>query len=257
MKFALINGIKTEAIKGAKGICPSCGSELIAKCGEVIINHWSHKGNRNCDLWWENETEWHRAWKDNFPIEWQEVVQFDKNGEKHIADVKTDEGWVIEFQHSYLKPEERRSRNGFYKKIVWVVDGSRKRDLNQFQQVIDKSRFVPEINIPIRKVNYLDDSKLLNEWVETGVPVFFDFQELEDSKLWFLLPNISKRDTYLIPFSRKEFIELHRINGFDEVTNKILPNIRIIISSIERSNSLRTANQIMNSSNKRKRSRRF
>jgi uncharacterized coiled-coil protein SlyX len=35
MKFALVNNIKTEATKGAKGICPNCGYELIAKCGFV------------------------------------------------------------------------------------------------------------------------------------------------------------------------------------------------------------------------------
>ena len=74
MKFALVDGNKTEATKGAKGICPICGSELIAKCGEVKINHWAHKGIRNCDPWWENETEWHRSWKNNFPAEWQEIV---------------------------------------------------------------------------------------------------------------------------------------------------------------------------------------
>jgi predicted RNA-binding Zn-ribbon protein involved in translation (DUF1610 family) len=37
MKYALICGKKTEATKGAIGFCPSCGSELIAKCGEVKI----------------------------------------------------------------------------------------------------------------------------------------------------------------------------------------------------------------------------
>jgi len=50
MKFAVFNNNKIEASKGAKGYCPSCGSELIAKCGNVKINHWAHKGNRNCDL---------------------------------------------------------------------------------------------------------------------------------------------------------------------------------------------------------------
>lgn len=51
MKFAIIDNTKVEAIKGVKGICPSCGSELIAKCGEVKVNHWAHKGMRNCDPW--------------------------------------------------------------------------------------------------------------------------------------------------------------------------------------------------------------
>ena len=42
------------------------------------------------------------------------------DGEKHIADVKTDQDCVIEFQHTYIKPDERRSREEFYKNIVWV-----------------------------------------------------------------------------------------------------------------------------------------
>jgi hypothetical protein len=50
----------------------------------------------------ENETEWHRAWKDQFPPEWQEIVHLAGDGERHIADVKTGDGWVIEFQHSYI-----------------------------------------------------------------------------------------------------------------------------------------------------------
>ena len=83
MKYAIVNNEKVEATKGAKGVCPSCGSDLIAKCGELKVNHWSHKGNRNCDPWWENETEWHRSWKGYFPKEWQEVVHFDESDEKH------------------------------------------------------------------------------------------------------------------------------------------------------------------------------
>ena len=83
MKFALIDNTKTEATKGAKGIHPGCSSELIAKCGEVKVDHWAHKGTRNCDPWWENETEWHRSWKNNFSSEWQEIILADEiTGEK-------------------------------------------------------------------------------------------------------------------------------------------------------------------------------
>lgn len=46
----------------------------------------------------------------------------EESGEKHIADVKTDSGWVLEFQHSNINPKERLSRNSFYPKLVWVVD---------------------------------------------------------------------------------------------------------------------------------------
>ena len=55
MRFALVDSNKLEATKGVKGICPSCGSELIAKCGNVKINHWAHKGIRNCDPWWKTK----------------------------------------------------------------------------------------------------------------------------------------------------------------------------------------------------------
>ncbi len=224
MKFALINGDKAEATKGARGLCPSCGSELIARCGELKINHWAHKGNRNCDPWWENETEWHRSWKNNFLKEWQEVTHSDgESGEKHIADVKTDSGWVLEFQHSHLKPEERRSRNSFYSKLVWVVDGlRRKSDKLQFNKALEES--TSENGKPyICRVRYLDECRLLKEWNDSNALVFFDFQEeidTEQSELWFLFPKISSGHAYLSPFSRAEFIELHNNNKFDELVEK-------------------------------------
>lgn len=71
------------------------------------MNHWAHKGKLVCDVWWKNETAQHRAWKNNFPVEWQEIIHFDDStGEKHIADTKTTEVWVLEFQHSPIKLEE-------------------------------------------------------------------------------------------------------------------------------------------------------
>ena len=111
MKFALVNDQRHEAAPGLSGRCMSCDQAMVAKCGNVKVWHWAHKGRRTCDLWWENETEWHRTWKGRFPENWQEVVHKDDAGEKHIADVKTDQGWVIEFQHSHIKPEERHSRD--------------------------------------------------------------------------------------------------------------------------------------------------
>ena len=95
MKYALSNKDRIEATPKANGICQCCESDLIAKCGTQKIWHWAHKGKRNCDHWWENETQWHRDWKDNFPKEWQEVVHLSDDGEKHIADVKTPNGLVV------------------------------------------------------------------------------------------------------------------------------------------------------------------
>ena len=142
MKFALLNDKRIEATKRAKGVCPSCGSELVAKCGEIKVHHWSHK--KKCDdYWWENETEWHRNWKNKFPKEWQEIIQKDESGEKHIADVKTSSGWVIEFQHSAIAREERDSRDYFYNKLIWIVDGTRRTtDIKQFDSLIDYTRTI-------------------------------------------------------------------------------------------------------------------
>jgi hypothetical protein len=229
VKFALVNGDKAEATKGAKGFCPSCGAELIAKCGEVKVNHWAHKGSRNCDPWWENETDWHRSWKGNFPVDWQEVIHFDGSGEKHIADVKTQTGYVLEFQHSYLDPEERRSRNAFYPKLVWIVDGTRREtDKLQFEKVIKESTTVIK-ELPIRRVFFPEECRLLKEWHDTNALVFFDFQEMKEtnqSMLWFLFPKLATNEAYISPFSRKTFIEMHNENKFDELVRNIILPIR-------------------------------
>lgn len=258
MKYAIVSGEKTEAFKGGKGICPSCGSELIAKCGDVKINHWSHKGNRNCDAWWENETEWHRQWKNQFPKEWQEVVHFDEKGEKHIADVKTKTNWIIEFQHSYLKSEERNSRNAFYSKLVWVVNGLRREtDKIQFQKVLKESSKAPVGNVNILKINFPEESRLLKEWLNCGVPVFFDFYELNNSNLWFLLPLKIKGEVYLTSFSREKFINVHNNEGFDELVYKLIPKIRNIIIDYKRNVSNIAINNLLYSQTRRVYRRRF
>lgn len=174
MKYALVNNSKTEAAPGLKGTCPSCGSELIAKCGKIKINHWAHKGTRNCDPWWENETEWHRSWKNNFPIEWQETLLIDsQTGERHIADVRTIHGLVIEFQHSHLDSQERITREKFYQNMVWVVDGTRlKKDYQKFLNGKGKLH-------PISKGHYFIDQlqeRFPLEWTESTQPVIFDFK---------------------------------------------------------------------------------
>lgn len=258
MKFAIVSGEKTEAFKRGKGVCPSCSSELIARCGDIKINHWAHKGTRNCDTWWENETEWHRQWKNNFPKEWQEIVHFDEKGEKHIADVKTEKDWVLEFQHSHIKPDERNSRNVFYSKLVWVIDGlRRKTDKIQFQKVLEESSKTPVGNVNIRQINFPEESRLLKEWLNCRVPVFFDFYELNKSTLWFLLPLNIKGEAYLTPFSREEFISIHNGNGFDEMVNEIIPNIQNTIIGHKRSITNKSVNNLLHRSRRSSYRRRF
>lgn len=213
MKYALIGNTKIEATKGAKGTCPVCGSELIAKCGPDRMNHWAHKGTRNCDPWWENETEWHRAWKSNFPSDWQEVIHTDKKtGEKHIADVCTPSGFVIEFQHSFLNAEERTKREQFYKNLIWVIDGTRlKKDYSRFIKAKDNFRLTS------KKGHFLvdfPDQCFPSAWVDSLVPVVFDFKGIEQINyandwrypLYLLFPRTESLETYVAIISRQSFI---------------------------------------------------
>ncbi len=213
MKYALVNNTKTEATKGVKGFCPICGSELVAKLGEIKIHHWAHKGNRECDHWWENETEWHRLWKSNFPIEWQEVVHSDDNNEKHIADIKTNDGLAIEFQHSPIKPEERRSRNNFYKKIIWVVDGLRREaDKSKFHKVLEEGTTIFSDSFNFHFTEFPEESRIIREWINSKVPVFFDFNE---DSLWFLFPLNTSDVAYFVQVNRNLFIKSLIKHEFD------------------------------------------
>ena len=214
MKFALVNNIKTEATPRAKGICPSCGSELIAKCGKIKINHWAHKGTQNCDPWWENETEWHRSWKNNFPVEWQEVTLPDEQtGEKHIADVRTSDGLVIEFQNSPIHPKERITREKFYKDMVWVVNCTRiKGDCPRF---IKGNSYLRATNMPkIFSIEY-PDVCFPSAWLGCSVPVLFDFRGTEpkdipddvNKNLYCLFPTQIGRYAIVAEVSRTAFID--------------------------------------------------
>ena len=207
MKFSLVNGQRQVAQPDLVGKCPMCDQAMIAKCGEVKMWHWAHKGRRTCDPWWETETEWHRAWKGHFPDEWQEVVHYAESGEKHIADVKTDHGWVIEFQHSYLKPEERRSRNAFYSKLVWVVDGTRrKRDSEQFRNALNRATPIGS-NARLR-IYFAEECTILREWSGSHAPVFIDFGS--GPTLWWILAEMPNGSVDVGAFARADLIEILR-----------------------------------------------
>lgn len=230
MKFSIVNGEKREPQKGLSGVCPNCGSPTISKCGNKKIHHWAHKSKLECDPWWENETEWHRDWKNHFHINWQEVVHKDEvTGEKHIADVKTDQGWIIEFQHSYIRPEERKARNVFYKKIAWVVDGNRlKGDLDRIKSAIENGKFISPHIIKVKS----DFCSLLKDWASENIPVFFDFG---GPQLVLLFPDISDGFYYITTsISKNQFIEIFREPGSPNSIEfmSLLKNFKLFISQL-------------------------
>ncbi len=174
MEFALVEGKRSRPIKGQRGVCQYCEGEMVAKCGRVKMWHWAHLPEYNCDPWRRPETEWHRDWKNRFPADWQEVIHIDdRTGEKHIADVKTPLGLVIEFQHSPMDYAELVSREAFYQNMIWVVDGDRDgMDSGTFSVGISS---VVEFRPLVHLVKWWGRSRLLHKWAEATVPVYIDF----------------------------------------------------------------------------------
>lgn len=199
MKFAIIDDARREPAPGLTGSCPGCDQKVIAKCGEQRLWHWAHKGKRTCDPWWEPETEWHRAWKNLFPEEWQEVPMRAANGELHIADVRTPAGMVLEFQHSAITPDERRSREAFYDRMLWIVDGLRlKNDRRRMDREFNGWRNWAEFKFQFGGDRQYDFPK---RWADCGVPVLLDFDGLErdaefpEERAW-LAPSVIRDEAW-------------------------------------------------------------
>jgi hypothetical protein len=242
MKFALVDNQKKEAEKGLKGLCPICQQPVIAKCGKIKINHWAHTSLEHCDKWWENETEWHRQWKNTFPLEWQEIVAIDeKTGEKHIADIKTNGSMVVEFQHSNISEEERISREKFYKNMIWIVDGTRrKRDFAHFAEAFEFGDIGRVGHSPLY---ILEDGQyyLPIEWLSSSVPVLFDYKGLLDKNeeeydnnplrelLWCLLPVRGNNINVLFEFERSKLVEMIQDGGFVFKYDEIIKRINQVI----------------------------
>jgi hypothetical protein len=213
MKFAEIQGERFEAQPGSSGYCPVCGASVIAKCGEHKAWHWAHRGVRNCDPWWEPETEWHRNWKNCFPAHWQEIIRKSGSGEKHVADVMTERGVVLEFQHSALRREERDAREAYYKNMVWVVDGLRRiRDRPHFFKSLGPGKIVA--TNPMTLGLSTKGSALVRDWGSSSVPVFFDFGDVaqpEDAMhfakpiLWALKPQSPPELAIFTPITKTSF----------------------------------------------------
>ena len=175
MEFALVDGERRKPTKGARGVCQCCGAEMIAKCGRIKMWHWAHWPRTSCDPWWGGETDWHREWKGRFPEDWREVVHVDEHtGEKHIADVKTPTGLVIEFQHSPLDDLELISREIFYEDMIWIVDGDRGTTDPQYFRMGLQSEpwdFCPVVH----GVEWWGRGRLLARWSWATAPVYIDF----------------------------------------------------------------------------------
>lgn len=211
MRFALIDNNKVEASPQLKAVCHGCNEPVIAKCEEKRIHHWAHQ-SKHCDPWWEPETEWHRSWKNNFSVEWQEsCLRDEETGELHIADIRTSDNLVIEFQHSHVNLKERKAREHFYRNMVWVVDGTRlKRDFPRFQKEKKNFRL---IRAGIFQADFME-YYFPPTWISCSVPVIFDFLGVslndnvpERKPLYCLFPQRVGWHSYIAQMSRSASIK--------------------------------------------------
>lgn len=176
MRLALVNGVRAEPKPGTRGECCLCGEEMVAKCGQFVRWHWAH------------------LWKNAFPLECQEVVPVDsQTQEKHIADVKTQAGFVVEIQHSPISTEEVQSRENFYQDLIRLVAA---RDLaGDF--ALGTTFSLLSCSPLLYGIVWSGRSKLLEKWSESGVPVFFDTSssaselDVDVGRLWLPRSNVS------------------------------------------------------------------
>lgn len=225
MQYGIVSGERLEAAPGLRGECPFCGKPVLARCGQLRVWHWAHKGKQSCDPWAKAETPWHRAWKAEFPADWQEVIHNRVGeGNRHIADVKTPHGLVLEFQHSHLSLAEQREREAFYGNMVWVVDGTRNKGaLSTFLRW--KWSFRPT-HLDGILASDVAERCFPAAWVGSSVIVVFDFAGAEnaspDDELWCLLPGRVRRNALAAPLPRRELVRMAHEQSFVYETSGIM-----------------------------------
>ena len=144
-----------------------------------------------------------------------------------------------------MNPEERNSREQFYKNLVWVIDGTRlKKDYPRFLKAKEKFRLTSKKGYFI--VDFPNQC-FPSAWVGSSVPVFFDFKGVEKinyandwrQPLYLLFPKTDSLETYVAIISRQSFINFVITGEFFKQEQE--PQKQTIMT--QQINSSTTANQ--------------
>jgi len=129
MKYALINNRKVHinnAERGAIGYDCWFSQYSVKACKGHYMQYWKYVDEKPIlPEGYENETDWHVAWKDSLRDEYVEVICGENN--EHRADIKTPD-FVIEIQKSPISYDAAKERSFFYSKLnkdtrmVWIVN---------------------------------------------------------------------------------------------------------------------------------------
>jgi hypothetical protein len=196
---------------------------VIAKCGEINIWHWAHRKAESCDDWYEPETEWHRNWKLIFGKEHTEVV-IQKDGIRHIADIKTKDNVIIELQNSPIQKQVVQRREIFYgERMLWVINGVgfkenfrswerqdglsddyyRARDYHESPEGWidqDTGELIPRL----KKEGVFTWSRPRKSWADVQRPVFIDFGDERIFRVFEGMGSASGKGKYI---PKVDFIE--------------------------------------------------
>lgn len=215
MKFAIVGNNKHQRpTKGVKGFCPVCGEEVLAKCGNIKAHYWSHLANSKC-VYKGNKGEWHLSWQNEFPDDWQEVLLINpENGEKNLADVRSPKGFILEFQHSHIKEEEKTAREQFYKNMCWVVDGLNWIKIRSYFENRYKDKAEENIVEKFQIDRYDYETIFSFVWASSAVPIFYDFydknsvadQEKWQNYLYCCFPYKKFIGFQVVPIKRQDFL---------------------------------------------------
>ncbi len=128
MKFALVNSVKTHIKDVSRGMlgadCWHTNYAVIA-CKGKYRQYWKYLDTHPpLKAGYENETEWHAAWKSAIKDDFCEVVMGDNN--EHRADIYTLTH-VIELQYSSIDIRDVIERNKFYNnitdnRVIWIIN---------------------------------------------------------------------------------------------------------------------------------------
>ncbi|MCB9283158.1 MAG: hypothetical protein H6563_03715 [Lewinellaceae bacterium] len=181
MLWAFVNKEKVEASPKTKGLCPLCENQVFSRCGEINSWHWAHYKGEGCDNWYEPESFWHLHWKRTFGKDNAEVV-IEKEYKKHIADIFTKEGVVIELQNSPIQSQVITERESFYgSKMLWLINGDTFKEnfeIHEGAETFGIYRHFPEYRKSIKGIK---PSHRFNwkwsrrSWKAAERPIFVDF----------------------------------------------------------------------------------
>lgn len=157
MKYAYVNGQKThikDAERGTLGRDCWFLDYEVKVCKGLFMQYWKYTDAKPIlPTGYENETEWHAAWKAAIDDECCEVV-LGPNRE-HRADIRT-QNHIIELQYSPIDIRDILERTAFYRditnrRVIWVVNVYKARKdkrIETIKDLTDKDRFFAKWKYP-------------------------------------------------------------------------------------------------------------